>query len=250
MRRSAIPLCILHLIANALILWLGYYWLGIGESDGAHLLWSALVILLFVCSALWVHGTALALFNRDVRLNFFAAAVAAARNLVPLFVLAIVAIALYWFLAYLYGIFTHRAFVIASYFTLHWRKPVSPARVLAWYHGLIWLFRWLIVPAILMPLAAAVARLGWRGFDFRSLRRSSNVLYWIEVCALLLLAIWVPLRLIHWIPPLQDFSAQFASLAGRLGLGYLLFVVALLSLEFFTSAGNPRTIHPSTVASP
>lgn len=250
MRHWAAPLAILHFVGNALILWLGYYWLGIAESDGAHLAWSAIVILLFVLSALWLHGTTLVLFNREFRPNFVSAALTVARNLIPLFVLAIVAAAIYWILTKIYGEFAHKAFVIASFLTLHLRKPVAPGRVLAWYHGFIWLLRWLIVPALLLPVAANIALLGWRGYRLHSLRRSSNVLYWVEVCALLLIAIWVPLRLLHWIPDLPRFNVQMASFVGRFGLGYLLFVTALLALEFFTSAGRPRKIQPSTAVSP
>jgi hypothetical protein len=173
-----------------------------------------------------------------------------ARNLIPLFVLALFAIAIYWTLAKIYDQFGHKAFVIASYLTLHLRKPVSPGRVMTWYHGFIWALRWIIVPVFFLPLAANTALLGWRGYKWRSLRRSANVLYWFEVCALLLIAIWVPLRLLHWIPEFTRFNAQMASFAGRFALGYLLFVSALFSLEFFTSAGKPRPIQPSTVVSP
>jgi hypothetical protein len=250
MRRSTVLLTISHLLGNALILWLGYYWLGIAESDGAHLAWSALVVLLFVLSALWLHGTALALFHREARPGFAAAALNVGRNLIPLFVLAITAIAIYWVLAKIYGQFGHKAFLVASFLTLHLRKPVSPGRVLGWYRDFIWLLRWLIVPVLLLPLAANTALIGWRGYQLHSLRRSGSVLYWIEVCALLLIAIWVPLRLLHWIPEFARFNAQMASFAARFALGYLLFVAALLSLEFFTSGGKPRAIQPNTVASP
>lgn len=250
MIRSAAPLTIAHLIGNAVILWLGYYWLGIAESDGSHLAWSVIILLLFMLGALWLHGTAFAVFENHRETGFIAAARTVASNLIPLFVLAICAMVLYWALAQLYQKFTHSAFVIASFLTLHLRKPVSPGRVLAWYHGLIWILRWVVVPAILLPLAASLARHGWRGYRLSFLRRSRNPLYWIEVCAFLLLAIWVPLKLVHWIPKLPAFNAQMASFVARFALGYLLFIAALLSLEFFTSAGKPREIHPSTVASP
>ena len=52
MKRSAVPLTLLHLLGNALQLWFGYYWLGVSESDTAHLLWSALVLLGGVCASL------------------------------------------------------------------------------------------------------------------------------------------------------------------------------------------------------
>ena len=250
MIRSTLPLAIAHLIGNALILWLGYYWLGIAESDGAHLAWSAIVLFVSVLAALWLHGTAFAVFGKSEERRFGPAARKAASNLFPLFVLAICAILLYWALAQIYNKFAHNAFVIASYLTLHLRKPVSPARVLAWYHTLIWILRWVALPALLLPLVASSARDGWRGYRWASLRRSRNALYWIEVCAFLLLAIWVPLKLLHWVPKLPAFDAQMASFFARLALGYLLFVAALLSLEFFTSAGKPREIQPSTVPSP
>ena len=180
MRVQLIPLAIMHLFGNALILWLGYYWLGIGESDGAHLALSVLVLLLFVLSALWLHGTALAAFDRAVGRAFLEAARTVARNLLPLFVLSIIAIAIYCLLAWLHEQFGHKAFVVASFLTLHLRKPVAPARVLAWYHALIWVLRWVIVPVMLLPLASNSARLGWGGYRLNSLRRSRNLLYWID----------------------------------------------------------------------
>ena len=35
MRSTLLKLCLLHLAGNALLLWLGYYWLGVGEGDAA-----------------------------------------------------------------------------------------------------------------------------------------------------------------------------------------------------------------------
>lgn len=248
MKRSIAWLCALHLFGNALILWLGYYWLGIGESDASHLAWSALVVLVFLCSGLWLHGTALALFEHETTLNL--AATSALRNLLPLSVIGIAAVMFYGVLAYWHDSFAHTAFVIASYTTMKLRRPVPPANVLRAFHGFIWVLRWLVVPMLLLPLAAAVANVGWHGFRARSLRRCTNLLYWLEVCALLLLAIWVPLKLLSWIPQFSSFWMQFSSFLGRLALGYLLFVSGLLSLEFLTSAGKPRFIQASTLSSP
>ncbi len=208
------------------------------------------MVIAFVCAALWLHGTSLALFDREAPLNFGSAARTALWHLLPLFVIAIAAALIYGVLAYWHDSFAHKAFVIGSYTTMKLRKPVPPSGVLRWYHGLIWLLRWLIVPAVLFPLAAAVARFGWRGFHLRSLKRGKNVLYWLEVCALLLLAIWVPFKLFFWVPQITPFAWQMVSFLARLGSGYLLFVAALLSLEFLTSAGKPPLTQPSTTSSP
>jgi hypothetical protein len=249
MNRSIAGLCGLHLMGNALLLWIGYYWLGIGESDAAHLLWSALVIVVFVALALWLHGTALVLFNRENGASFGSAARTALRHLAPLFLLAIAAALIYGVLAWWHDRFAHNAFVIGSYATMKLRKPVAPSGVLRAFYVFIWLLRWMIVPVLLFPLAAGVASGGWSGFRLRVARRA-RWFYWLEVCALLLCAVWVPLKLANWVPHTERFALQLVSFLSRLGVGYLLFVAALLALEFVTSAGRPRTSQPSTAGSP
>src|SRR6185437_6006389 len=146
--------------------------------------------------------------------------------------------------------FQHNAFVIGSYTTMKLRKPVPPSSVERGFHALIWILRWIVVPVVLLPLAAGAAVEGWAGIRRRSLVPGRRIVYWIEVCALLLCAIWIPLKLIHWIPQVNSFNGQFASLAIRMGLGYLLFVAALLSLEFLTSSGRPRASQVSTASAP
>ncbi|MBV9038542.1 MAG: hypothetical protein JO182_28905, partial [Acidobacteriaceae bacterium] len=86
MKRATVSLWLLHLIGNALLLWLGYYWLGVGESDTAHLLGSAAIVLGGVCVALFLHGTALVYFDRDGERSLAHAMGTAARNLLPLLV--------------------------------------------------------------------------------------------------------------------------------------------------------------------
>jgi hypothetical protein len=246
MSRANLLLCASHLVGNALLLWLGYYWLGIGESDGVHLATNAVVILIFGLGALWLHGTALVQFSRQSGLSFFEAGGLVLRHSLPLFVLALVVAAVYGLLAYWYGSFVHNAFLIGSSATMTIRKPVSPTRVLAWFHGLIWLLRWMVVPVLAFPLAARIAVDGWAGFRWRAPR----VLYWVEVCALLLCAVWAPFQLLNWIPRPDAFSLQMASFLARIGFGYLLFVAGLLAIEFLTSAGKPRRSQVSSVASP
>jgi hypothetical protein len=250
MKRSVVSLCLLHLFGNALLLCLGYYWLGISESDAAHLAWSGTILVGFICARVWLHGTALAFFQSESDRSLRTAGLKVLRHLIPLFVIATVAIIIYGLLAYWRVSFNHKAFVIASYITMKLRKPVSPSRILSFYQGVIWLVCWLAVPVLLLPLSQAIASSGWRGFRVQSFDRSRNVLYWLEACGLLFVAIWIPLKLITWIPQVTHFNGQMASFAARFTLGYLSFVGALLSLEFATSRGKPREIHPSTASSP
>ena len=250
MNRPAASIVALHLFGNALLLWLGYYWLGTGESDAAHLAWSAAVIVIFTVAALWLHGTALVLFNRETESRFTTAARTALRHLPSLTVIAIVAGIVYGLLAWWRDSFGHSAFVIGSYATMKLRKPVAPSGVLRSFYFLIWLLRWMDVPALLFRLGASVALNGWRGFRLPLPRPRNRWLFWPATCALLLCAIWAPLKLINWVPHIEQFALQLASFLSRLGVGYLLFVGALLALEVLTSAGKPRLSQPSTVSSP
>jgi hypothetical protein len=58
---------LVHLVANALLLLLGYYWLGLSESNAFHLAWSFLVIAVFVATAIWLHGATFLSTSTDTR---------------------------------------------------------------------------------------------------------------------------------------------------------------------------------------
>jgi len=239
-----------HLVGNALLLWLGYYWLGVGESTTARLLWSALLAVIGLCGALWLHGAGFAYFRFPDRLAIRPAFQAALAHLPALFLLAIVALLIYGLLAWWRDYSVQPALKIASYLTLKTRKPVKPASAQAVFDGALWLVRWLVVPVILLPLASAIASKGRHGFrgESRGVRR--RPLYWIEVIGLLLIGIWLPLKLIVWVPGLHSFGMQMVSFLFRLLIAYLLFTAALLSLEFFTSGGRPRVSQVKTASAP
>jgi hypothetical protein len=192
-------LALAHLAGNALLLWLGYYWLGLGEARAPAVAWSAAVALVVVAGACWLHGAA---FARSFRL--------ALRHL-PWTVL-IAAIAL------------------AAYLALPAAK---------WW----WIARWIVLPSLLVSLFAGAAAHGWRawrGFSARSL----------AVPALVFLGVWIPMRLLAWVPRVSSFGMEMTSFVVRAGVAYLLFVAAWLVLAFLTSGGNPRFTQSRTAVSP
>jgi hypothetical protein len=248
MNRSTISLCVLHLTGNALLLLLGYYWLGLGESDNWRLAISAGVILLFCLAALWLHGTALVLFRDGQGLT--SAATRTLRHLLPLFLFSWFVLLVYVGLQHLDESFGHQAFVIGSYTTMKLRRPVAPNNVLKTFHLFIWLVRWVGVPVLALPLAAAIASNGWTGLNRSALRRSRKLLFWIEAGVLTSAAVYLPLHLFFWVPKMPSFSLEVASVMARVGFGYLLFTAGWLAVEFFTSSGKPRDTQASTAVSP
>lgn len=232
----------LHVFGNALLMLAAYYWLGIGESTGPRLIWSALVALLVVLAALWLHGAA------NVRADFGVALRTAARNLAPLFLLAVVVSGVYFGLDRWKDYSATPAFNTASWLTLKLRRPVKPQTVQSVLDGALFAVRWIVVPVLLLPAFSAASARGWAGLKACCSRRS--LLYWIEVPVLLLIALAVPLKLLGWVPKVEGFWVQTVSLVLRAGFGYLLFVAGSLTLAFLSSGGSPLRSQSSTATSP
>jgi hypothetical protein len=248
MKSSLAALCAVHVIGNALILWLGYAWLGIPESNAVHLLWSLLTVLLFACSALWLHGTAFVYFRRSPESNLRNSAVVALRHLPALFALAVIAIVLYWLLSVVNGMLGQPAFQLASWLTMTIRKPVPPPRILAWFHGVVWLVQWLVLPAIFVPAAAKLAAEGFG--SIRNFVEKPRLLRSLTVFVLLLGAVWAPMKLLAWVPEMPNFAAEMGSFLVRAAIAYLLFAGLLLVLERAMSSGSPSLTQRSSSATP
>jgi len=240
---------LVHLVANALLLLLGYYWLGLSESNAFHLAWSFLVIAVFVATAIWLHGATFVYFDgHEDRLQN--AAKLALRHLPPLSVLTLISVVIYVLLWRWTRSFAHAGFLISSYVTMTLRIPATPASVIRTLNGIFWFVRWIVLPVCLIPVFANVAKRGWPGFYPKLLRAGKKWVYRIEVAILILCAIWLPFRLFAWRPEFKAFALQMASFLLRAGLAYLLFVAGLLAIERLTSAGRPDFSQPSRAPSP
>jgi hypothetical protein len=201
MIRSIRALAAVHLAGNALLLWLAYYWLGIGESRTATLVWSAFIALLVIILACGLHGATITYFREQ------------AFGITPLRLLILMAtmiavLALYWVVA-------------------RWNSPIGRAIV-----------AWGVIPLMALPLF--VGRLSL----FRNWR------HWIQTPLLVLCAVWLPLRLMSWVPKPGSGGMEMASFILRFGAAYLLFLASWLLLLFLASGGRPVFSQPKTVSSP
>ena len=233
--RSTSVLVLLHFVGNALLLGLGYYWLGLGESSGTRLVWSFFVAAVFVCLSVWLHGATFAYFRASDSSHLTAAFRAPFSNLVPLIVLGVFVLCFYALLEWWRHYSPQPAFKIASYLTLKLRKPIQPATILRVFNILQWVLRWAVLPVILLPLAAEISTRGWSGLRGPSWARAKRPLYGLEVPLLLTCAFWLPFKLIGWVPRVSGFGMEMASFLVRLILAYLLFIGAWLLAVFFSS---------------
>jgi hypothetical protein len=238
MSRTARWLCLLQLVANAVLLWLAYQWLAMPESTAVRLVWSGAAALAIIAAASLLHGATFASFREGAKPGVGASFRTVLRHLLPLLPMVLAAIAIYAFLAWWEGYSVTPSAKLASWLTLQFRKPVRPATVLRYFNAVLWMVRWVLLPTDLLPLFSGVASRGWRGFNEFGWRRYSR-LYRLEVPLLTLCALWVPFRLLSWVPKIEGFSMEMTSFALRVAVGYLLFVSAAMVLAYLTSRGKP-----------
>jgi hypothetical protein len=226
MIRSLSLVTVLHLVANAVLLSVGYYWLGVGESRTLTLLWSILLALFFALFACCAYSAPLAWFRKPGPREIAKAWRSGFRNLLP-FVFATAAIA-------------------AVVLLLNTSAAKPPAGAKKWA---IWIGEWIVLPVLFLPMLSAISERGWQGFRAAG-SRIGQWLFWIEAPLLLMLTIRVPLILLNWIPRVRTFTMQAASFTARAALAYLVFGAGWLLLAFVTSAGTPRLTQSSTADSP
>ncbi|HEU0142548.1 MAG TPA: hypothetical protein VFQ79_22690 [Bryobacteraceae bacterium] len=76
--------------------------------------------------------------------------------------------------------------------------------------------------------------------------------YWASAVAVVALGIYIPWKLIWWVPSLSGMTAQTASMAVRFGLAYLLLVISLLLFSGWMQrlSGKPAANPPEHPLAP
>ena len=222
---------VLHLVADALLLWLGYLWLGVGESTRTWLIFSALAALGILALACWFHGATLVFFRKGggPEVGIKDAFRTALGHLPALVAAAILVLGLYGLLAWAAAASGQPAFRLASWLTLKLRTAVKPTTVARIFLGAFWIVRWVVLPVALLPMASGIAARGWRGFGEFTWRRGWR--RWLEVPLLLVAGLLLPFVLLSWIPVVSGFTLEVVSFSLRMLVAYLLFVGALWTLE-------------------
>jgi hypothetical protein len=226
-------LAAIQLVGNAVALWVGYYWLSIGEARAGLLVWSFTVALFTSALFFWIHGAGLA-YGRDPQSSPYLIAL---RRLPVLLAAAIVVLLLYIALAKLQDACADPSFRLASWLTLKLRKPVKPAAVLGIVVAIFWLIRWIVLPILLMAWTQWRRPPGLRGGPVWAQRLLTPIL--------LLVALWLPFRILHWHPLMTNFPLEMTSFIVRTAIAYLLFTGGLLALE-----GIPLFTQRNKAASP
>jgi hypothetical protein len=241
MSSAARKLFLLQLVANALLLWVAYEWLGVGESTRLRLLWSSLYAVAILALFCWLHGATLVFF-REGELRIRDAFAASLRQVPALLAAAILVLALYGLVAWAAAASGQPAFRLASWLTLKLRTPVKPATVARIFLAGFWILRWVLLPVALLPAASRIAAHGWRGVV--EIRGRTGWRYWLEVPLLLLAGLLLPFVVLGWVPGVSGFAMEVVSFAVRMIAAYLL-VGAVWTLERRTVTNSSPGVGPS-----
>ena len=199
---------LLQFVANAVIIFAFYEWLGIRDSRVSQLILSAVLGLAIISGAVFLHSVTFHMHHHR-----FA-------------VILLIFVLLCWGLMLLpldrWGLW------IASTLTFRLRKPIKPDSVTTLLNYLRMFLQWIVIPLVLLQ------------------RR--HLLFWLSYTGILLAAFFVPTLLIHWTPKFTPTWLQVGSFVFRFGLAYCLVTTGFTALWRLTSAGMPARIQPSPAA--
>jgi hypothetical protein len=222
-------LWLIQAAGNAALFWLAFTWLGIRDSRGGQLVETAVLGLLIAASWLWLQDGTFA-YCADRSQSLWAAFRKSLKTLAIFAAIVIVFVAACWALGKLEGPLTTAGERTASWLTFHLRRPIKPA---SWVHGylaVLWGVRWIVLPALTLPVAASAARNGIHG-----IWRKGRKVFWLQYLIALGVGFYLPSVLMEWVPKFNETTAQVLSFVMRFGLAYVLIITAWLSLVFFSA---------------
>ena len=225
-------LWLIQAAGNALLFWCAFTWLGIRDAKTWQLIATAVFGLLILVPWLWLQDGTL-VYCGDRSQGLWTAFRKSLKTLALFSAIVMVFVALCWALGKLDEPLTKAGARTASWLTFHLRKPIKPATWIRSYLAVLWGVRWIVLPALMLPVAASAARNGVRGMW----RRGRKVL-WLEYLVAFVVGFYIPSVLMGWVPGLTGSTAQVVSFVLRFGFAYVLIITAWLAMTFFSAEGR------------
>ncbi len=223
---------VVQFVATVGLLLFAYWWLLWPDERawqvGASLATAAIAILF----ALWLECATLAFFGERDR-TIFAAFRRSFRRL-PAFVLWAIVFALL-----LWGVHLFQSTVPAISVRIAQVFGARSRIVTRWLTCFVMALQWVIIPAVLLPIASRISSSGLRGWrltvPWRSLKRGS---YWAGYCVALIVGAYIPYKLIRWVPNPSTLRREAWSMSLRFTAAYVLVITAWVFLAWLLGRDN------------
>jgi len=244
-RGGVARLWLLNFIGNAAALGAWYLWLLIPDAHGWQVAGSLLLAVCVIVLVVWLRAGTFAYFRLAAfRVNgaVWRAFRRSLWHIVALALWAMVFAVLAWLLWDLRS-YTPQAGVWLRQKLNAGPPPRNVTRDLNWLIVLIVFF---IIPAIWLPIASTVAATGFAKGTLQSWRVLKHLLYWLWLCVLLFIGIYVPYKVVWWIPNVDDLRQQAWSMGLRFFAAYLILITAWIALVWMVGARTEREVEAST----
>jgi hypothetical protein len=239
-RTGILKLWLLNFVANAAVLVVWYFWLQIPDAHGWQVFASGLIAITMVLLVVWLRAGTLSWF-RIAEFRRRETVWDAYRHSVR-FVLALGFWAIAFFvLAWL--IWSLREYVPQFAVWMRQNFPEGPTvrKITDDANLTLLLLIAYVMPVLWMPIATTVAASGVHPVHLaRSRRVWKRGLYWLWMALLLGAGLYIPYRLIWWIPEVQTLRQQAWSMGGRFLLAYLIAVTAYICAVWLTGVYTDR----------
>jgi hypothetical protein len=245
-RGGVAKLWLLNFIGNAAALAAWYFWLLVPDAHGWQVAGSLLAAACIIALVVWLRAGTFVYF----RLAEFRESGAvwrafrhSLRHLAALAMWAVVLAALLWFLIRL-RIYPPQLGVWLWQKLPESLRFASPRHLTQYAEWLLWFLILVVVPAIWLPIATTVAVTGFGKGLARSWHVLKRPMYWVWFCFFVLVGVYLPHKLIWWIPALDNLRKQAWSMSLRFLVAYLLLITAWIALVWMvgvrTEADGPN----------
>ncbi len=223
---------LLQFLLNPVLFALGALWLTIPEAHVWQLVLSAVLAVVVVIAALGLQSGTLVYFGEPEK--SWAAFRAGWRTLIAF---AVWAALLAGCLCLVSG-WSEHAYQFASYMRSilpsGLRRHIGETQMDSMVLGLAWFVCWIAAPGIFLPMGRQMAKHGFGGLGKHGWRAWWRTVrsgwYWLSFVVLAALGIYVPQRLIAWVPKMSSMSGETTSMVLRLLVAWLLAVTAWVVL--------------------
>lgn len=237
---GVMKLWLLNLVANAGVLAVWYFWLLFPDARVWQVAGSALLAVIVVVLVLWLRAGTLAYFRvAEFRKQgtVWRAYRHALRHVPALGIWALVFVVFAWLL------WSLRPSV--PQFAVWLRQKLSagppPRNIMNDLNWLLLLLVGVVMPGLWVPIATTVSAVGFNPEHIvRSRRVWKRPLYWLWFCLLLGVGVYMPYKLVRWVPDVPTLRQQAWSMGLRFLLAYLIGVTVFLAGVWMTASHTDR----------